>query len=198
MSWSLLGPVAGYMPSLSDAARAEISRRFPSLSVDQISDCFGEYMVLSKARAAEPPAAEIIDEIDRIRAAATKLTKSLSDLSAYADRSIREAGLITRRPVHLESLVAQLADFKSAAQIACQRSPRGRRIEPRTMLVRALAIILHENGLPVDQKPKGTLVAITDIVLREAGETPGDVRRIVQQALRKWQVRFAPRPKVAT
>jgi hypothetical protein len=179
-------PASGWRRDLSPRARREIERSFPTLPVDEISSEVGWYVILRDAKSPSP--AEARETLRNLQRLARELNDAVQPMALGPLRSFIEqaAGLIGS-PVSLKDLRTALFYFDRSFSKAVTFIPKGRRRSPRERLVRALVNILLAAGEPIDARPQGTLCRLVDIVLRDVGETPSDVRKLAQPLVRELE-----------
>jgi hypothetical protein len=175
-------PATGWLRDLSQGAREEIGRRFPALPVDEISREVGYYLIGRDAMDTDPEPEEARQMLRGLQKQARELHDVLQPMTlGPLETFIGQAAvkIPIKAPIALKELRDALLYFAAAFSKATTFIPEGRRRSPRERLVRVLVGILREAGEPINARPKGALCTVVDIVLRDVGEKPTDVRRIV-------------------
>jgi hypothetical protein len=103
------------------------------------------------------------------------------------DSVIRQAAVAIKSPNDHEALQTALLCSEKVAAKAVTLIPKGRRRSARERLVLNLAIILRDAGESIDAKPKGTLCCLVGIVLRDVGEKPSDIPKLVRPTIRRLE-----------
>lgn len=173
----------GWLTPLPLASRAEIARRWPSVSVSQIESEFGYYLNERDGRA--PPANEqrkaLADLRAKLRSAreAADRVRQLYPSMAYIRAFLSHQG----RPDVWKQMV-EASPFIEAVLLQVEaRLRRAPRQNPHSTLARRLASILADAGEVVDARPNGALCGILGVILEAAGEQPSSLPAIARIAI---------------
>jgi hypothetical protein len=175
----------GWHRGLSDVAQKEISKRFPSLPIDKISSEAGYYFILRNAK--HPSPEEARDTLRTLQGKARALRDAMEHAPYPLRHEIYLAAALQTLPLDLDDLQVALLHLEKVCSKAITSIPEGRRRSPKERLVRALASIFQNVGETLDGKPKGAFCRVVEIVLRDFGEKPSDVRKLVQPIVRELE-----------
>jgi hypothetical protein len=188
MKTDFMFPVVGWHHGLSENAKREIQRRFPTLSLDRISNEAGYYRMMRDEVDLHPSPEGAREKLRIFRQQIRKLHATARSIArGPLDSVIRHAACVNNSPVDLETLQTALLYSEKIAATAITLIPKGRRRSARERLVRSLAAILQDAGESIDAKPKGTLCCLVDIVLRDVGEKPSDIPKLVRPITRRLE-----------
>src|SRR5262245_41493725 len=107
MKTDFMFPVVGWHHGLSETAKREIQRRFPTLPLDKISNEAGYYRMMRDAEHPSPEEARetlqtFCQQIRKLHIAARSIARG------PLDSDIRHAACVTNSPVDLEALQTAL------------------------------------------------------------------------------------------
>lgn len=178
-------PTSGWLVDLSPSAQREIHRYFPKpkVPIEDISRAAGYYKIKRDAKNPTP---------DEARKLLKRLNKQARDLRCTLERSairpiesfmMQTACIIDVPEVNLADLESTLFYLERICAATTDLILVGRRRSPRDKLVTEMVHILRKADVVVDAKPKGTLCILVDIILRDVGEIPGDLPKLVRPVL---------------
>jgi hypothetical protein len=176
MKQDFMFPVTGWLRDLSPKARKAIAKRVPALSVDNVSRAAGYYALMRDADHPSP---------DEARKTLLVLQQQARELNLGIMRLgplhtfVMQAAAMTEG-TEIETWTGALCDCERALAKARTYIPKGVRRSPKDRFISELAALFQEAGEPISAKPKGAFCAVVDIVLRDVGEEPSDVRKIVK------------------
>lgn len=177
----IVQPMAGFVARLPDAARNEIETRWPSLPADRIEREYESYQLIQPAVKAQPEAAELKRRFARIERAVANLKEELQWLNST--NLAHEVSRVCARAERAETL-ANAIDNLTTLQVALpyvrKCLPDGHQLTARQRLAYCIGLIIGEAGLPIDERPKGPLCQVVEILLQAAGENPSNVVTIVK------------------
>lgn len=175
----------GTCRDLSERARGEIARRWPTVDGEAINAAAKTYQVRLQYKGETPK--NVVKTMDKVVKAASNLRLQLGALSEEADTLLwydfRQSGQ--------EDVYSALPSMLLRLQHAAMRGHNaelgrdGRKtLGPRHWLVAAVAWQLGEAGLKADKRPTGDLCRIVEVVLDDLGEGGTDVTSTVDDALK--------------
>lgn len=184
---TMIGGACGFVRPLSERAKADISRLFGSIPVEEISAAAETYPIVLAAFNAESTTAEVQQMLHEMRSRVRELLFMLEGADPGTAALLGDAAALTRSESP-RSIPDIFRRFDGTIGKALEMAPEGRRTSPRTSLVLTIADLLHSRGIEVNAKPSGALCRIVEIILEDFGDPTSDARSIVAPALGNWKV----------
>lgn len=176
----LVENASGWITPLPDAAKATISHRWPTVSLEWIESEFGNYLLIRDALHRQPEPAEIRARYDAMRERVSLLK---ADVDWLRRNNLGLLMLQSVPPQYYDNLANVAKDLSILAAIlprAEKYLPEGHQMNPRHVLVDNVARAVQRAGLDINARPQGALCSIVGTLIEAAGEKTSSVVAIVK------------------
>lgn len=156
-----VGPFAG----LSNTARHEISRRFPTLSVAEIESAAERFSLELQAPTIEPRLAEARDELNAFGKELARFQGAIDGIRKHQlDCAIGEASRMISGENEFENLERSLSNLLTAFRGTARALPVGCAQLASRRLIATLASHMKQAGLPIAGSARDSLLSLVNLI----------------------------------